>query len=156
VTPMAPPEQRGAPPWPAAMALAFLLLGAFLLYQALQLPMRSSGGPGPGLLPAALGVLIVALAARLIPATWRERVVFGDLRRIGIMTAALVLCTALLEPLGFVLATGLLMVILLVAFNERRRLAMAALGVIGVVVTYAVFYSVLKVQLPSDPWGLWR
>jgi putative tricarboxylic transport membrane protein len=156
VTSVIQQERRGALPLGAALAVAFLLLGAFLLYQALQLPMRGVSGPGPGLLPAALGALLVLLSARLIPATWREPVTFGNLRRIAVMIVALAGCTALLEPLGFVLATGLMMVALLVTFNERGRPAMAALGLLGSAVTYALFYGFLKVQLPGDPWGLWR
>ena len=139
------------------MAVVFLLLGAFLLYQALQLPMRSlAAGPGPGLLPAAVGALLLVLAALLLPATWRERVAFGDLRRIGIMIAAVAFCTAMLESLGFVLAAAIMMVVLLVTFNERHRIALTALGVVGAAATYALFYGVLKVQLPADPWALWR
>lgn len=138
------------------LAVVFLALGAFLLYQALQLPLASLAGPGPGLLPAALGGLLLALAALLVPATWRERVVVGDLRRIGVMVVAVAVCTATLELLGFVLATGTMMVVLLVAFNERRRLALAALGIAGTVATYALFAGLLKVQLPADPWGLWQ
>jgi len=139
------------------MAVAFLVLGAFLLYQSLQLSMRSlDGGPGPGLLPAGLAVLLLVLAARVVPTEWRQRVAFGNVRRIGVMIAAIALCTATLEPVGFVLATAGMMAILMAAFNERHRLALAALGVVGALATYALFYSALKVQLPGDPWGLWR
>jgi len=44
---------------------------------------------------------------------------------------------------------------LLVAFNPRRRLWLAALGLAGSVGSYALFSSFLKVQLPPDPWFLW-
>jgi hypothetical protein len=139
------------------MAIAFLLLGAFLFYQATRLSMRGlDGGPGPGLLPAGLGVLMLALSGRLVLSTWRERPQFGNLRRIGIMLAVVTVYGAVLERLGFVLATSILVVTLLMTFNERHRLPLAVLGVAGTALTYSLFFSVLRVQLPPDPWGLWR
>jgi hypothetical protein len=139
------------------MALLFLLLGAFLVSQALRLSMRTiDGGPGPGLFPLALGALLVALAGRVIVAERSGGVAFGNLRRVALMVVGLVAYTLSLESVGFVLATTGLIVMLLVAFNERHRLALAALGVAGVTFAYFLFYGVLNVPLPIDPWGLWR
>lgn len=139
------------------MALAFLILGAFLLYQATRLSMRGlDGGPGPGVLPTGLALLMVALALRLLLSSWHQRLKFGNLRRIGIMVAVVGVYTAVLDKLGFVVATSIMMVLLLVTFNERYRLPLAALGVAGTVLTYQLFFGILKVQLPPDPWGLLR
>lgn len=139
------------------LAAVFFALGGFLLYQALRLSMRSlDGGPGPGLLPAALGGLMLLFAGRLLLGGAAERPTFGNLKRVGIMVAALALFGVGLEPLGFVLTAALVMVLLLILFNERQRVALAALGVIGAVASYALFYALLRVQLPPDPLGLWR
>jgi putative tricarboxylic transport membrane protein len=139
------------------MAFAFLTLGLFLFYQATRLSMRGlDGGPGPGLMPAGLGLLMVLISLRLVPSSLRERLQFGHLGRISIMVAALVVYALILERVGFVVATSLMMVVLLVAFNGRHRLPLAALGVVGTLLAFQLFYSTLKVQLPPDPWGLWR
>jgi putative tricarboxylic transport membrane protein len=140
------------------MSIAFLILGLFLFFQASQLSMRSlDGGPGPGLLPATIGALMAVLATRLVLAGhWRERPEFGTLWRIGVMVVTVAMYAAVLDRLGFVVATAVLMLVLLVSFNERHRVPLAVLGVLGTGLTYAVFYSFLKVQLPPDPWGLWR
>lgn len=139
------------------MAAAFSLLGLFLTYQALRLPFRSlDGGPGPGLLPTGLGVLLLILAGFALVQSRHERVAFGNLRRIGIMVGSVALYAATLEWLGFVLATAIMVVALLLTFNERRRAPLAALGVAGTLATYALFSGALKVPLPADPWGLWR
>lgn len=139
------------------MAIAFFLLGAFLLFQATQLSMRSlDGGPGAGVLPAALGILLMVFSARLIPGDWRDREPLGDVRRAGIMVLVLAVYAATLERLGFVLTTAALMILLLATFNSRRRLPLAALGVVGTLASYALFAGVLRVQLPADPWGVWR
>ena len=139
------------------MAVPFLVLGLFVTYQAFQLPMRSlDRGPGPGVLPVGLGILLVALSAWLLIRRRREPITIGDRRRIGVMVAGVFVYAFVLERLGFVVSTGLLMIVLMVSFNERHRPALAALGVLGAALSFLLFYSILKVQLPPDPWGLWR
>ena len=138
------------------MAVALALLGAFVLVEASQLKMTSlGGGPGPGVFPVALGVILLGIGARLAPAALRERTEFGHLRRVGVLIGALAAYAALLDRLGFVITTSATIVFLLVAFNPRRRLWLAALGLAGSVGSYALFSSFLKVQLPPDPWFLW-
>jgi putative tricarboxylic transport membrane protein len=139
------------------MAVVFLLLGLFMLYQALQLPVRTlDGGPGPGILPVGLALLLVGFSVWILARRRREQVHFGNTRRVGIMTLGVFVYAFLLERLGFIVTTSLLMVALMVAFNERRRLPLAALGLVGTAASFVLFYNVLKVQLPVDPWGLWR
>ncbi|TMG49744.1 MAG: hypothetical protein E6H91_05130 [Chloroflexi bacterium] len=139
------------------MAIAFAVLGAFLLWQALALRMVVlGGGPGPGLFPAVLGALLLGIGGRLALSTWRERPEFGDLRLVGALGLVLMAYATLLERLGFVLTTALAMAALMLAFDRRHRLALAALGIAGAVGAYALFYSGLKVQLPPDPWGIWQ
>jgi len=138
------------------VAVALALLGAFVLVEASQLKMTSlGGGPGPGVFPVALGVMLLGIGARLAPAALRERTEFGHLRRVGVLIGALAAYAALLDRLGFVITTSATIVFLLVAFNPRRRLWLAALGLAGSVGSYALFSSFLKVQLPPDPWFLW-
>jgi putative tricarboxylic transport membrane protein len=114
------------------------------------------GGPGPGVLPAALGALLLGIGARLAVTTWRERPEFGILWRVGVLALALVAYAVVLDPLGYVIATAATMVVLLVTFNERRRAMLAVLGVAGAVGSYALFNTALHVPLPPDPWGVWR
>jgi len=138
------------------VAVALALLGAFVLVEASQLKMTSlGGGPGPGVFPVALGVILLGIGARLAPAALRERTEFGHLRRVAVLIGALAAYAALLDRLGFVITTSATIVFLLVAFNPRRRLWLAALGLAGSVGSYALFSSFLKVQLPPDPWFLW-
>ena len=119
--------------------------------------MRSlDGGPGPGLLPAALGVLMAVLAAWVLFVEPRPAAAPGELRRVGVMAGGLALYAAVLEAVGFVIATAALTVGLLALFNERGRAWLAALGVAGTVTSYWLFHTLLKVQLPADPFGIWR
>src|SRR5687768_11625345 len=137
------------------MAVVFLALGLFLTYQATQLRMRNiDGGPGPGILPLGLGILLIVLSALVLVRRRREEAHFGNLRRVGIVVAGVAVYAFILERVGFVVATSALLVVLMVAFNERYRGVWAALGVVGTVLSYKLFFNLLKVQLPPDPWGL--
>jgi hypothetical protein len=139
------------------LAVVFLVLGVAMLAQALRLSMRTlDGGPGPGLLPAALGVLIVVFSGRILLMTADQRPTFGHMARVGIMVAGLAMFGVAMDRLGFVLTAATVMVLLLLLFNTRGRAVLAGLGVVGAAATYALFYAVLRVQLPPDPWGLWR
>lgn len=139
------------------MAIAFTLLGAALAWQASQLRMNDlGGGPGPGVLPLGLGLLLFGIGARLVLRGWRDRAEFGNLGRVGILAAVLALWFTLLEPIGFVAASAIALGLMFVAFNERRRPQLVALGAAGAVASYGLFSSILRVQLPVDPFGIWR
>lgn len=139
------------------LAGGFLLLGGFFLYQALQLSMRSlDGGPGPGLLPAGLAGLMVLFAGRALLLGAGGQIVFGNVPRVAVMVGAVALYAAGLDRLGFVVTSSLAMVALMVVFNHRLRIPLAALGIVGSAAAFWLFYGVLRVQLPPDPWGMWR
>ncbi len=160
------------------LVCVFLLLGVALCYAATRLSMRTlDGGPGPGLLPAALGALMTVLALWVL---WSEPPRVGSVgsvgpvgpggtgelsgaprfsalpTRVAAMAGGLALYAAVLEALGFVIATAALVGGLLALFNERNRGRLAALGLAGAAGAYWVFHTLLRVPLPADPAGLWR
>lgn len=138
------------------MAIVLAVLGAFVVVEASQLRMTSlGGGPGPGVFPIALGTLLLGFGAWLAPAAVRERAQFGHLPRVAALTGVLAVYATVLDRIGFVLATSLAMAGMLAGFNPRHRALLAGLGVVGAVGTYALFSSVLRVQLPADPWFIW-
>ena len=138
------------------MAIALALLGAFALVEASQLRMTTlGGGPGPGVFPTALGALMLGLGAWLAPSALRERTAFGNLPRVAALAGVLAAYALLLDGLGFVITTSLAMAVMLAAFTTRSRALWGAIGVIGAIASYALFSSVLHVQLPPDPWFVW-
>jgi hypothetical protein len=138
------------------VAIALAVLGVIVLVQAFQLTMTSlGGGPGPGVFPVALGTLLLGLGAWLAPAAVRERTEFGNLPRVAALAGILALYAIALDGLGFVVTTSVAMAGMLAGFNPRHRALLAALGVGGAVGAYALFSSVLRVQLPPDPWFIW-
>jgi putative tricarboxylic transport membrane protein len=138
------------------VAVALALLGAFVIAQAFQLKMTTlGGGPGPGVFPIALGSLLLVFGVLLAPAALRERTTFGNVPRLAGLAAVLVVYAILLDALGFVITTALAMAVMLAAFTTNRRWLWAIIGVVGAIVSYALFSSVLHVQLPPDPWFFW-
>jgi hypothetical protein len=137
-------------------------VGVFVIQQSRLLSYRDEFGPGPGLLPFWLGVMLTVfalwqVAAALIPVKNAK----GDspglplLRRAGVLltTVSLAATAALLNVLGFILSLGLLS-LFLVYVIERRSLPRAiAVAVVISLAFLLVFRFLLPVQLPLNAWG---
>jgi putative tricarboxylic transport membrane protein len=138
-------------------AVALIVFGGFWVWQASRLPMGSAdGGPGPGVLPSALGIGIVALAAISFLRPEVARIDLPYVRRIAMILGSLIGYALLLEPLGYVLATTLLLAFLLIAFAERRHWWQPVSALAISFATYYVFRILLSVPLPPDPLDLVR
>ena len=138
-------------------AVAMLLFGIFWAWVGSRYPMVSrDGGPGAGVLPTALGLIIAALALASFFRPEVERLELPHLGRILIILGALAAYALLLEPVGYVVATALLLGVLLMAFAERKHWwqPVAAVGISFF--TYAIFRLMLSVPLPPDPLDLVR
>jgi len=138
-----------------------LLLGVTVSVEAGKLPFGNLSSPGPGFFPfcLALALCIVGLlfllhslaAARagqnVSPATESGR------RGKAVWTLLVLLGYAAgLEPMGFLAATFLLM-LLLYGGIERRRWSVAAGGsLLTTVLAYALF-RLLQVRLPEGLWA---
>lgn len=139
-------------------AAAVLLLGLYLVYEALHLKFGSITRPGPGFYPTVLAVLLVGVAGALLLQALRPKngvltVAFGArTRHIGITAAAIASYAAVLEALGFLMCTFVLVVALLIGIGKvpwRRSLLVAAIGTVSI---YAVFTQ-LGIPLPKGVLG---
>jgi putative tricarboxylic transport membrane protein len=133
-------------------AVAMLLFGLFWIWIGTGYTMIGrNGGPGAGVLPTALGVIIVGLALASFFRPEVDRIKLPQLGRILLILGALAGYALLLNPLGYIIATALLMGALLMSFAERKAWwqPVAAIGI--AVGTYAVFHSLLQMPLPVDP-----
>jgi putative tricarboxylic transport membrane protein len=138
-------------------AVMLMVFGAFWVWHASRLTARSAdAGPGPSVLPTALGVLMVVLAAISFVRPEIERIELPNLGRIALIFGSIVGYALLLEPLGYVVATAVLLAFLLVAFAERRAWWQPAAAVAISLGTYYVFRILLSVPLPPDPLDLLR
>jgi putative tricarboxylic transport membrane protein len=138
-------------------AVAMLLFGVSWAWIGSGYPMSSrDGGPGAGVLPTALGVIIAALAAASFFRPDVDRIALPQLSRILVILGALVGYALLLDPLGYVIATALLLGVLLMAFAEKKHWWQPVAAVAISFGTYAIFRLFLTVPLPPDPLELVR
>ncbi len=140
----------------AAVAAAALTVGAAALYEASKLPFGTVHNPGQGFFPWWTSAVIVLLAVILLAQALRSRSSAlregpGRIAKVAALLAVLAGYTFLLEPLGYMLCTFLLVLFMLRATDPQRwavALAMAAITAAG---TYVVFAMWLSVPLPRGP-----
>ena len=142
-------------------------LGAWLLYRSrTELDFRGSNNePGPGYLPVLLTLCLIGLGLAL-SAVWLlgPRARSGEaptlslsprhMARAGLVWLALVICAVLIEPLGFLIA-GEVLVLLVIVVIERIRSVPSIIALLLLPpAMYFLFAILLEVQLPGGT--LWQ
>lgn len=147
---------------------ALLAWGAGYLLAATRYPMGDAVRPGPGLVPAALGVLMVCLSAYLLAAGLRaapraaqaaphrggsekpEIALYRPVQLVGV----LVLYVAAIEPLGFLPSTLFATLFTCRLMGLRGWVKPIVLSLAMVLFVHLTFVLALGVPLP--PGRLWR
>lgn len=145
-----------------ALGLVVAGLGAWMLYRSLtELPFKGDNGePGPGYLPAllsgclvALGLLLAAVSAFGPRARSADAptLKFGkhEIGRALLVWLALAVCTALLEPLGFLIAGEVLVLAIILVIERMRSIPSIVTLLLLPPLMYLVFDILLEVQLPE-------
>ena len=137
----------------AALALA---LGAAAIFESAKLPLGTVRNPGQGFFPWWTSAVIVLLALVLLtqglasrPSAAQEKT--GRVANVVSLLVALAAYTFLLDPLGYLLCTFLLVLFMLRVMDPQRwavALGMAAITAIG---SYIIFAMWLGVPLPRGP-----
>jgi putative tricarboxylic transport membrane protein len=146
-------------------AIALLALGAITAALSLQLPLGTLRLPGSGLFPLALGVLLALLAAvqlsRLVlarraaaaaAAPPRPAAPDGAARRVALFMAVVAASTALLQAVGYVVSSLLLMLGLLRVLGVSWRAA-ALIALLSAAGSHVLFVLWLKIPMPPGPLG---
>ncbi len=143
--------------------LFWLVCSGLILTGSLRLQVGSLGAPGPGLAPLVLGIVLgvlgIGLSARSTFHLARpERKAFwADRRRGGKILAtlaAMLAYAALIDPLGFVTVTFLLMFFLFRVIFDLGWTASVVVAVLTSASAYVIFGTGLGVQLPAGPIGI--
>jgi hypothetical protein len=150
-----------------ALGLVIAALGAWLLYRSLtELAFKGSNGePGPGYLPAILTIGLIGLGLALSAVwLWGPRARSGDvptlslsragMTRAGSVWLALVVCIALVEPFGFLIAGEVLVLLIIVVIERIRSIPSIVALILVPPGMYVLFEILLEVQLPEGT--LWR
>jgi len=132
-------------------------LGAVLL--AIPVMLRSWGygigtlrTPGAGFWPFCIGLVMLGLGGFLIvrpsPAAQGENQSASRWGRLAIALLTLAFCVAALEPLGYLAAMAILLVVQLRWVEDRPWRGSVVIGIVSAVVSLIVFRTLLKVPLP--------
>jgi hypothetical protein len=139
------------------------VLGVVIAWQARAHGMGTFAEPGPGMIAFGLGVgmalIGVGRAFAAAPEAHRppDAQSQGAPRevpwRVIALCALLAAYFLLLSPLGYMLSTFALLLVLLTAFSGIRWPVAAAVALLFVLASWAVFKLALKVQLPAGLLG---
>ncbi len=135
-------------------AVAVILLGLYLLIGSGDINLGSGYDRiGPRFFPylIAAGLLITALTMLL--ESWFRRQQASDLNVKFIpliyIASGLLLCVFTLERLGFIISVSLMFIFIARAFNSRRSLRDAGVGLVLGITIYFIFTSGLGLVLPT-------
>jgi putative tricarboxylic transport membrane protein len=141
-------------------AIALLVFGAVTVALSLQLPLGTVRMPGTGFFPLVLGLLLVALAVAQgiqlhlakAPAPAPAPPADGATRRVVFFIGVMALATLLLQPVGYVVATLILMVGLLRVLGVAWG-ACVIIAASSAAASYFVFVRWLGIPMPAGPLG---
>jgi putative tricarboxylic transport membrane protein len=147
------------------IAISVILIGlaGFVLMQTRHLPFGTLQVPQTAFFPAILATLLlgfsfILLAQTLVAAPERrwgaDRIAAEGWVRIGATLAAMVAFALVLERLGFLLTTFLLMVLLLRAVESQRWPKVVGIAVTAALISYALFGWLLGIPLPAGVLGI--
>ena len=130
-------------------AVAMIAFGLFWAWMATGYAMQTrDGNPGPGLLPLFLGLAIVLLAAISFARPSIRHIELPQFRRILFILCSLIAYALVLELVGYVVATALVLGFLLVVLGERFRWWQPVTAIGVSLATYYVFRILLGLPLP--------
>ncbi|MCJ8141822.1 tripartite tricarboxylate transporter TctB family protein [Ancylobacter sp. A5.8] len=142
-------------------ALVLLGLSATVLLGTWQLPYWADFAPGSSFTAFWVGIIGIVLALSLLvtavmddstePHSFPDR---SGILRIVALTAGLWLLVLLIPPLGFVTASILFCLFLLLGIERRPIVPSLFTTVIVVGVVYGVFIAWLGIALPTGPLGI--
>jgi len=139
----------------------WLVLSAAAAAEAWRLNVGGLHTPGPGFLPfyAALllgGLALVAMVQDLKTAVGPASTIWGDMRlgKMAVMLISLFLYVAVLERLGFLVATFLLLLVLFRLLEPYRWTTVLFLSLATMGAAYLFFVMLLDSRLPVGVFGI--
>ena len=132
------------------------LFAALWIATALGLPYLGDYAPGSGFLPLWLGVSLLVLSIIHVVTNVRTPVAgarAGHWRKVVAVTLGLIVCVAVIEKLGFVVAVAIYLLFLLRAVEKESWRTSLGVSVGTIVVLFGLFRVWLQVPLPKGPWG---
>jgi len=138
--------------------LVVFFVGAFILWQGRHLPVGSLRRPGAGFFPTLMAVAIMMVSLLLvIPKSKKEKekqpIAGKSILRVLTVFLGLLAYFLLLEYLGFIIVSFLLMAFLFVTFGSQRWPTAVFRAFIAVGLAYLLFDILLEANLPKGVFG---
>jgi putative tricarboxylic transport membrane protein len=136
------------------VAVIFLLVGAWICYEALLVPVGSVRMPGAGFFPLVLGTALSVLALMLLgvgllsSASETTRV-WPTRPEVLYLAGSIIVAVWLFERAGFLLTMALFLGTTVRVLGTLSWLTVVMVAVVGSVASYVVFGRVLLIALPS-------
>lgn len=145
--------------WTGDRVAGLILIGiaALVAVETRVLPLGSLANPGPGYAPllfaGVLALLGLIVSLRRGGMLLRD-ISWGGARHAGLILACVAFAALAIERLGFRLTVLVILVFLLGAVERRPPLAVTLVSFVLSFGSYYLFWNVLRVPLPTGPWGL--
>jgi putative tricarboxylic transport membrane protein len=142
--------------WPEALiGFGLLIFAALVLWSTTQIPVSplySKIGPTvlPNITAAGLALFAILLLVQAARGGWQpddEKAVPIDWRALGFVAAGLLFNVVLIVPVGFILASTGMFVLIAYGFGDRKVVRSAAIGFAVALVAYFGFATFLGVNI---------
>ena len=136
------------------VALFFIALSCYVLFSAQSFPGKIDNVPGPGYFPTILSIILILLSLLLIASSGKvdnsPLGIFSRENSIVFIAGGVTLAyLGLIYIFGFLIATPLYLIAILRFFRMRNWQSVVLTSVLTTAASYAIFTTVLEVQLPS-------
>lgn len=137
--------------------LILIGIAALVAVETRVLPLGSLANPGPGYAPllfAAILAFLGAIVSMRRGGTLLAEMRWGEAKHAGFILATIAFAALAIERLGFRLTMLAILVFLLGAVERRPPLAVALVSFALSFGAYYLFWDVLRVPLPTGPFGV--
>ena len=135
-----------------------IAIAAFMAWENRVYPLGSLASPGPGSVPLMLALILGGLGLLIIArgagSPLLNSIDWSESKRGLVLLIACGVATFALERIGYRL-TMIALLVFIIGVVERKKVLPTALVSLGFAfLSYFLFATLLKVQLPRSPWGL--
>lgn len=136
------------------IAFFFIAVSCYVLFSARSFPGKIDNVPGPGYFPTILSILLIFLSLLLLVTSRNVSNtplgIFSKENRLVLVAGAItIVYLGLLVVLGFLVATPLYLIAIFRYFKMTNWRSVLLTAGITTAASYAIFTTVLEVQLPA-------
>jgi putative tricarboxylic transport membrane protein len=143
-------------------SIVLLAITFAIFLEISRMPIGTSGRPQEGFFPFILAILLTILSVILLWQAMKEKngkksiveVRSGGLKRVGLAVGALFAFAILLDFLGYIVSTFLLIAFLLRTIEPQKWWIVIVVAFLCSLVSFLVFGLLLEAQLPSGILGI--